>query len=295
MLRFSDEPASFPFAKTLRRELSARNLHYAERMRLPICEGRADPPVVCYLPSEDGTQHGNFLPQAYSAILQNENWRKRLQKVHTTAWEALPRNGQRWRELDSCNSSDALLMNIFCSPGTLKRNGIARLLGVEIRSVPQFGFRARVPFSDGRYDRTEVDMKLGDLLVEAKLTETGFQSAPAELVESYRDFTQVFDCGMLPRSEDRYMSYQLIRNVLAAHANPCSFCVMIDERRPDLHEAWYAVMRCIVVLELRLRCKTVTWQEMARELPRKLQRFLEEKYGIACQERALRDDSRQSA
>ena len=295
MLRFNHEPASFPFAKGLRRELSARNLHYAERLRLPICEGRADPPVVCYVPSEDGTQHGNFLPEAYSSILRNENWRKRLHKVHSTAWEALPRNGQRWRELDSCHSSDALLMNIFCFPGTLKRNGIARLLGVEMRSVPQFGFRARVPFSAGRYDRTEVDMKVGDLLVEAKLTETGFQSARAELIESYRDFAQVFDCGMLPRLENRYLSYQLIRNVLAAHANQCAFCVMLDERRPDLYETWYAVMRCIVLLELRLRCKVVTWQEMARELPRKLQRFLEEKYGIVPQDRALKDYSLRSA
>lgn len=287
MLWFKDEPASFPFAKTLRRELSARNLHYADRLRLPICEGWADPPVVCYLPSKDGTRHGNFLPEAYSSILRNENWRKRLQKAHSTAWDVLPRNVQRWRELDSCNSSDALLMNIFCFPGTLKRNGIARLLGVEMRSVPQFGFRPRVPFSTGRYDRTEVDMRLGDLLLEAKLTETGFQSAPAELVESYRDFKQVFDCGMLPRTEDAYMSYQLIRNVLAAHAHQFSFCLMIDQRRPDLHEAWYAVMRCIVVLELRLRCKVVTWQEVARELPRKLRRFLEEKYGIVSPAQAL--------
>ncbi len=29
-----------------------------------------------------------------------------------------------------------------------------------------------------------------------------------------------------------YASYQLIRNVLAAYAEGCSFCVIHDERRP---------------------------------------------------------------
>ena len=50
-----------------------------------------------------------------------------------------------------------------------------------------FGFRARVPLANGHSDRTEVDMKLGSLLVESKLTESDFQSQAADLVESYRD------------------------------------------------------------------------------------------------------------
>jgi hypothetical protein len=267
-------------ARSLRHELSFRNLQYAERLRLAKCASRGEPPVICYLPSDDGKRHGNFLPETYRAILKNEAWRKRLQKVHSGAREALPRTDRRWRELDSSNSSDALLMNIFSFPGTLRQREVFNLLGVEPQASPQFGFRARVPFSNGQADRTEVDMRIGDLLVEAKLTEPGFQTAPLATVEAYRDFNEVFDGEILPRGKDRYFSYQLIRNVLAAHAHRCSFCLMVDARRPDLLVAWYAVMRAIVLVELRLRCKVITWQELAQELPRKLREFLEEKYGV---------------
>ena len=78
----------------------------------------------------------------------------------------------------------------------------------------------------------------------------------------------------------RYRGYQLIRNVLAAQALECSFCVLLDARRPDLREQWYAVMRCVRPPELRVRCKVLTWQELKGVLPRKLQSFLKEKYGI---------------
>ncbi len=46
-------------------------------------------------------------------------------------------------------------------------------------------------------------------------------------------------------AEAGYAGYQLIRNVLAAYAAGCSFCVMHDERRPDLREAWFPVMAAV--------------------------------------------------
>ena len=46
-----------------------------------------------------------------------------------------------------------------------------RCLGEAPRVIPAFGFKPKIPFRDGKSDRTEVDMKLGDLMVEAKLTE----------------------------------------------------------------------------------------------------------------------------
>ena len=51
------------------------------------------------------------------------------------------------------------------------------MLGVPSGLVPQFGFRPEIPLRSGKTDRTEIDMKLGDLMVEAKLTETDFQTA----------------------------------------------------------------------------------------------------------------------
>jgi hypothetical protein len=147
---------------------------------------------------------------------------------------------------------------------------------------------ARVPLLDGKLDRTEVDMLLAApvddnaLLVEAKLTEFDFQSAPIAVAAVYRDFDEVFQRRELARVRGRYLNYQLIRNVLAAHAMNASFCVLADARRPDLVEAWYATMRAVRPVDLRLRCKVLTWQELAAATPPRLQAFLDEKYGIVA-------------
>lgn len=154
------------------------------------------------------------------------------------------------------------------------------MLGVETGGTLRFGVRARVPLLRERVDTTEVDMKVGDLLMEAKLTETDFQSANASKVLRYRDFLEVFDEQALPRTGKQYRGYQLIRNVLAARDQGMSFCVVLDARRPDLLETWYAVIRCVKPVELRTACKVLTWQELAGVLPQTLQEFLMEKYGI---------------
>lgn len=248
---------------------------------LTHCLSYGEAPVVCYEP--DGCTHGNFLPETYAAILANPLWSRRLTKAHTSARNSLPRNDRGfWAELDSCNSSDALLMNVFCYPGVFDDGRVLSLLGVEPNAAPEFGFKARVPLTGGQTDRTEADMRLGDLLVEAKLTESDFQTKDKALIERYRDFREVFDVRQLPRAGTRYLGYQLIRNVLAAHAHRCAFCVLHDARRPDLREAWFEVMRCVRPVDLRLRCKVLTWQELAAALPERLCSFLEEKYGIAA-------------
>ena len=65
-------------------------------------------------------------------------------------------------ELDTCMSSDALLMNIFCHPGALQNGRVLALLDIEPGATPIFGYRARVPLANGRFDRTEVDMRVVD-------------------------------------------------------------------------------------------------------------------------------------
>jgi hypothetical protein len=124
-------------------------------------------------------------------------------------------------------------------------------------------------------------MKVGDLMVEAKLTETDFQSGRAELISRYRDIEEVFDMEELTVSGSGVRSYQLIRGVLAAHSTGKSFCVLCDARRPDLIESWYRVMRAVRSCVLRARLQLLTWQELAAVLPRTLRRFLAAKYGIA--------------
>jgi hypothetical protein len=200
--------------------------------------------------------------------------------VHSQGRRSLPARNGFWRELDSSLSSDALLMNIFCYPGVTRRMEVSRILGLEPGSLPEFGFMPRVPLTSEAVERTEIDMKLGNMLFEAKLTESDFQIQRAELVEGYRDFKEVFECRQLPRAIRKYVSYQLIRNVLAAQALSMDFCTLLDARRPDLLEDWYSILRCIRSSSLRAKCKVLTWQELASCLPATLQSFLSAKYGI---------------
>jgi hypothetical protein len=105
-----------------------------------------------------------------------------------------------------------------------------------------------------------------------------------EANEAAREFQE----GIVARAreaelaEPGYAGYQLIRNVLAAYAEGCSFCVVHDDRRPDLREAWFAVMKAVKSAEMRVRCKVMTWQELAGLAPVSLREFLDLKYGIVA-------------
>jgi hypothetical protein len=310
------------FASRLRMELGARNrLHARERLHV---ESYGNPPVIVYAPEE--ARHGNFFDAAYTAIMARPEWCRRFEKIHAQA-RSLPKAERKWRELDSSMSSDALLMNVFCTPEVTKSDSVRRMLRVNTPEIPEqetpeFGWKARVPLKNGRFDRTEVDMRWGGLLFEAKLTEADFQSCHSMVIEPYRDLDVVFERELLPRvripigrpkssaefpedysQEEKivpaeewqpqtweaprefipgYASYQLIRNVLAAYAQGASFCVIHDARRPDLREAWYQVIAAVKDAAMRVRLKVLTWQELAAVLPEDLQEFLAAKYGIVA-------------
>jgi hypothetical protein len=171
-------------------------------------------------------------------------------------------------------------MNIFCYPGITGRRSVCSLLGVEPGLRPQFGIRPDTPLTSGGIDRTEVDMALGHLLVEAKLTEGDFQTARPDLVLRYRGLKEVFHVDVLPTSGSRFHSYQLIRGVLAAYHCQRSYLVLCDARRQDLVDDWYRVMRAVGNCDLRSRLAILTWQELSGVLPSRLQEFLRVKYGI---------------
>lgn len=267
------------YAAALRRELNECNRRYATENWLSheLSYGRM--PSIVYPPDEEN-RHGNFLSESYYAICADPNWSRRLSKVHTTARTSLPKVDRRWRELDCATSSDALLMNIFCYPESVANRKVLALLGVDEDEKAIFGYKPRIPLKTGRFDQTEVDMKLGDLLVEAKLTEADFQKCAFSYMERYRNFRDVFDEDLLPSSSGWLVSCQLLRNVLAAYGEGRSFCVFCDHRRPDLIEAWYDIIRAVKPMELRCRLKLLTWQELTTVLPVALQRFLADKYGI---------------
>ena len=271
------------YAATVREQVSACAAEYARRNGIPFRRSHTDFGAGVFTPDWDRMRHGNFHPASYRAIMQRSIWRKRLGKVLTVSDRlAQSDDDRRLCELDSCCSSDALLMNIFCHPTVRRAPAILGMLGLPEPAVPIFGWRARVPLVGDKADRTEVDMKFGTLLVEAKLTESSFESCSIAQMKTYMDFDQVFRLADLPRFGRQYHCYQLLRNVLAAHAHHANFCLLTDARRKDLIEAWFGVLAAIRPLDLRMRCKLLTWQELAAAVPRSLQDFLSLKYGIAA-------------
>ena len=263
----------------LRLDLCTRALRHARsNSSLYETTDGSIPSVVFGL--DDLGRHGNFHPASFARIQANPQWARRLDKVHTASKRQRLRSNWRWRELDCANSSDALLMNIFCYPNVLAARTTRLLLGAGLNAEPQFGVKPRTPLHQGKRDVTEIDMELADLLVEAKLTESNFQQSHPRLVHRYRDLEEVFDPADLPLTDGKHTGYQLIRGTLAAHATGKSFCVLLDARRPDLTEAWFRIMRAVRYADLRSRLKLLTWQELASTLPPELQIFLEAKYGI---------------
>lgn len=265
-------------AGELRRELSHRNLEWARTLHHEATYSQI--PSVVHAAQEDGG-HGNFLAASWRRIQTRPSWRARLAKSYT-AGGRIARQHDRWRgELECATSSDALLMNVFCYPGLMRRPDLLRLLAINEGHTPAFGVRARVPLSKDAIDRTEVDMRLDDLLIEAKLTETNFQTARGALVSRYRDLEEVFTVDDLPRTaSNEFDSYQLIRSTLAAFALKTRFAVVVDGRRIDLMERWFAVLRAVRSSEVRSRLLLLTWQEIATTAPPALQCFLSAKYGI---------------
>ena len=322
-------------ASLLRRDLSARAHHLARTQNLLHDIHPGPSPIVIFGRDEQG-RHGNFHPASDTSICANPAWLRRLTKPHTASRRSRARKDWQWMELDSANSSDALLMNIFCHPAVFNGHtlapAVANLLNVDPTTRPCFGINPGVPLKTIRKrptirkpqtnlnqdvesktgknpgapdldseiwvleapptspspitnhtltDRTEIDLQLDNLFLEAKLTESNFQTAPARLIERYRDLETIFDLARLPRKPTgAIQGYQLIRNVLAAYASDAGFCVLSDARRHDLIEIWYSVLSAVHSYTFATRLKLLTWQELSTTLPRDLQQFLEVKYGI---------------
>ena len=269
------------WSSRLREDLCARARSYAEQSRVEFYQSRGAAAVTLFPTLADGTGHGNFSAASFAAIQANPAWRSRLAKPHTRRRTALPApHDSTAKEMDSCTSSDALAMNVFCYPSVVSAD-IAQLMGVPPGTTPAFGMPGLVPLLNDRTDATEVDMVLGDTSVEAKLTESTFTARPKAHVERYARLYETFEKDLLPTHGDDYQSYQLIRNVLAvASRRSARFVVLLDARRPDLLREWWVIHTAIRDGSLRARCAFVTWQELAAAAPLPLRSFLELKYGL---------------
>ena len=176
---------------------------------------------------------------SYDVICGNPEWARRLHKPHPRRTALPAERRTEAMELDSCTSSDALLMNVFCYPGLFLHDPFVRLMGLPATAEPAlvFGFKPGVPLRCSLIDATEVDLKVKDVLIEAKLTEKDFTRKRADAVARYCGFGSVFESAGLYTQDGYYLHYQLIRNVLAAYRLGSRFRLICDARRDDLIDA----------------------------------------------------------
>jgi len=247
----------------LKNELSASAMQYAADVDISVTARKS---AVIFRSLAD-----SFCPASYKAIQRNEDWNLRTQKKHTQVSDTC--------EMQSSNSSDALLMSVFCHPKIATWKGVQDVLGF-VPNQPVFGLMARVPKRGTDGDDTEIDLAFGECFAEAKLTEVGFTDKPKTEVEKYKAFSNVFHAASLAQNDENYHNYQVIRNVLAAVHHSKDHFLFCDQRRPDLVRSYLATVACIRENSVRQRCRVLFWQEIAQNVGKSLQMFLKTKYAI---------------
>lgn len=248
----------------LKQEIRKHTLEFAKRNRISIDESHES--AIIFYDIKD-----NFHHESYENIINNKEWEKRLQKPHQKLKDV--------KEMQSSNSSDALLMNIFCHPSINKWKGLKDLFGAEIESLC-FGHPGRVSLKDGKKDGTEIDMSFSDVFCEAKLTENDFTTKHKSIVENYSRFDETFNIEYLKRKNDEYHNYQIIRNILASREYNKRHVLICDERRADLIREYLNTVSCLHDMEIRIKCRVIFWQEIAEKCGESLREWIKEKYGI---------------
>lgn len=212
----------------------------------------------------------NFQPDSYAAIMSNEEWKERTRKTHQKVKDTL--------EMQSSNSSDALLMNIFCHPKIHSWKGVSDLIGYDLSPIT-FGFKPGIHLENGAIDTTEIDMSLPGCFFEAKLTEGDFTKKKSGIVEGYAEFRSLFHTEELPRTKDgAYANYQVIRNLLAANQYDVGHVLLCDERRSDLVREYLRMVSFLKDKAMRKRCRVIFWQELVHACGEPVKFWAIEKY-----------------
>jgi hypothetical protein len=262
-------------SKSLRIEIRRAAKAYADKRNLAVDDSHESALIFRNLSD-------NFHPQSFASISSCPDWELRTRKAHQNVPGVL--------EMQSSNSSDALLMNIFCHPQIRHWKGVSKLLKEDFDKI-LFGFPAMVSISGGQQDSTEIDMALTGTFCEAKLTELDFTQKGAEIVEQYDNLHRDFHVKALERNGDYYENYQIIRNLLASIQHNRKHILVCDERRPDLVRRYMETASCLKEVRHRKNCRVVFWQELIEACGTPLQQWVGEKYGM-CHHRHVADTNR---
>lgn len=254
-------------ADALKHELRKHALAFARKRGLQVDHTHATALIFSSL-------NDSLHPESLANIRRTPSWNSRTQKAHPNVAGAL--------EMQSSNSSDALLMSIFCHPSINKWTGVKKVLGNDMATIA-FGVPGAVKIGNTRTDTTEIDMALPGVFCEAKLTETDFTHQKRDVVENYDGLQETFHAEALPRVGTDYDNYQIIRNLLAAKQHNCDHILFCDERRTDLVRRYMTTVSCLRSIEDRIRCRVIFWQEVVSASGDSLRRWIEERYGICNQ------------
>jgi hypothetical protein len=147
----------------LRKELIDRAECYAaqEGIKAYVYRSKGTPATVLFKQYTLGglPRCGNFTPAAYQAIVDCPKWKDRIEKPrpkkHSDFHGA---DSASAKELDSCCSSDALLMNIWFHPSSQTNQKLWELFGFNEKAAVDFGFKANLPFGDGAIEPTSSEI-----------------------------------------------------------------------------------------------------------------------------------------
>src|SRR5687768_10190811 len=95
-------------ASQLRLELSRRAKAYAGTQGVGCYESLGSSLTVLFPADASLGTHGNFIDESYRAVLADRTWSPRLGKSHAQRGALPEEHKSNAKELDSCNSSDAL-------------------------------------------------------------------------------------------------------------------------------------------------------------------------------------------
>lgn len=252
-------------SSSLKSLIRSRSIDYAKKHSLSYTEFKT---AIIFDNIAD-----NFLPTSYDCIIEKQEWSERLKKQHPQVQNAC--------EMQSSNSSDALLMNIFCHPKINSWKGIRKLFGVS-NINPDFGIKPELQLKSGQGDRTEIDLAFENIIVEAKLTETDFTQKSVSAVKNYTAVEKVFHFNNLPNNGENIFHYQIVRNIMASVQLNKRHILICDDRRGDLIRCYYDVVKCVRDVGIRKNCSIIFWQEIFTKVGKELRQFLLDKYGISA-------------
>lgn len=210
----------------------------------------------------------SFHPESFADICNKVTYKGRLDKTH--------QNVPGFKEMQSSNSSDALLMNFFAHPKIKEWKSLRVLISIDQSDNIEFGWYP-VFANETTTHKTEIDMKIGNSIFEAKLTEKDFTQKDLKVVLTYSNIQNIIDLKDFTNN-NIVSNYQLIRNLLTAEKYNFKFNLLIDESRTDLIREFYKVKSAIKVKSLQDNFNFLTWQEISNSVGLDLKNYITEKY-----------------